>query len=168
MKTKKNKQLAHEEIALRGFFRLKVVENNNGQTKVVGDTGWTKNQITNLGKDQYLAQLLGAMAGSKQVTYAALGTGGAPASTDTTLSGELGDASNCRCAVTPTTTNASGTVQFAFTLNSNIITASRAISNVGLFNTSTTQVGTLFAGNTYTSSALATNQAVNGSYQIRF
>lgn len=166
---KKTKQLAHEEVPLRGFFRLKVVEaDGTGKTKVVGDSGWNQNLITNLGKDQFLAQLLGAMAGSKQVTFAALGTGGAPIATDTTLAGELGDAAGCRCAVTPTTTNASGTVQFAFTLNSNVITAARNISNVGLFNTSTTQVGTLFAGNTYTSSALATNQAVNGSYQIRF
>lgn len=164
----KNKQAAYEEVPLRGFFRLKVVEKNGEVSKVVGDSGWQKNQVTNLGKDQYLSQLLAAMAGSKQVTYAALGTGTAPGATDTTLAGELTDAAGCRCAVTPTTVNASGTVQFAFTLNSNVITAAKTIQNVGLFNTSTTSVGTIFAGNTYTTSALATNQAVNGSYQIRF
>lgn len=161
--------MAREDATLKGFYRLKIVEaDKDGAVKVVGDSGWHKNQITNLGKDQYLAQLLGAMPGSKQVSYAALGTGGVPAATDTSLSGEITDAAGCRCAVSPTTTNSSGTVQFAFTLNSGIATAAHNISNIGLFNTSATAAGTLFAGNVYSSSALATNQAVNGSYQIRF
>ena len=164
----KHKDAAFDEVPLRGFFRLKVVEKNGEVTKVVGDSGWQKNQVTNLGKDQYLSQLLAGMAGSKQVTYAALGTGTAPGAADTSLNGELTDVAGCRCAVTPTTVNALGTVQFAFTLNSNVITAAKTIQNVGLFNTSTTATGTIFAGNTYTTSALATNQAVNGSYQIRF
>ena len=166
---KRHSNKAIEELHVRGFFRLKIVETQkNGEIKVVGDSGWKKNQITNLGKDQYLSQLLANMAGSKQVSYAAIGTGGVPAATDTTLSGELTDSANCRMAVSPSTINQSGTVQFAFTLNSGLITTSHAISNVGLFNVSTTASGTLFAGNTFTSSTLATNQAVNGSYQIRF
>lgn len=162
MNTKKNK--AHDSVSVRGFYKLKVGKPDaNGVVKVADyETDWIQNTITNLGKDEYLAQLLAGMSGSKQVNYAALGTGGAPAATDTSLAGELADASNLRCAVTPTTLNASGTVQFAFTLNSGIVTTSHNIANVGLFNISNVTSGTIFAGNTYTSSTLATNQAVNG------
>lgn len=160
----KAKKGTHAEgVTAKGFYRLQVTE----EGKVVGDSGWKQNQIVNLGFQDYLAATLGAVSGSKQVTYAILGTGTAPGAADTSLNGEITDASNCRCAVTPTTI-ASKTVQFAFTLNSNIITAAKTIQNVGLINTSTTNVGTIFAGNTYTTSALATNQSVNGSYQIRF
>lgn len=163
MPKSKKGSIASDGIRAKGFFRLQVVEGD----KVVSDSGWNQNTVVNLGFQDYLAATLGAVAGSKQITYAVLGTGTAPGATDTSLNGEITDASNMRCAVTPTTI-ASKTVQFAFTLNSNIITAAKTIQNVGLINTSTTNVGTIFAGNTYTTSALATNQSVNGSYQIRF
>lgn len=153
---------------LRGFYRLHVVENDReGKPQIVGDSGWRENQITNNGFDNYLSRVIAAMAGSSLAAYAALGTGTVPASNATALPGELGDAANCRCTLASTTTG-SKTVQFTFTLASGIVTATRALANVGLFAVSTTQAGTLFAGNTYTSSALATNQAVNGTYQIQF
>jgi hypothetical protein len=155
-------------IKVRGFFRLKVVENeDDGKTKIVGDSGWRENTVVNDGFDQFIVRSLGSISGSKYITHAALGTGTAPGATDTSLNGEITDASNCRCAVTPTTV-ASKTLQLAFTLDSNIITAAKTIQNVGLFASSQTGAGTIFAGQTYTTSALATNQAVNGTYQIRF
>lgn len=153
-----------EAVTAHGFYRLKI---RNEDGSVAGDSGWRKNTVVNLGFQDYLCQTLAGMAGSKTISYAILGTGTAPGATDTSLNGEITDASNMRMAVTPTTI-ASKTIQFAFTLNSNIITAAKTIQNVGLINTSTTNVGTIFAGQTYTTSALATNQVVNGSYQIRF
>ena len=163
------KKPTNDSIRARGFFRLKVNTHDPETGKVVASevTPWHKNQVVNLGFDQFLCQTLAGMAGSKTISHAALGTGTAPGATDTSLNGEITDAAGMRCAVTPTTI-ASKTVQFAFTLASNVITAAKTIQNVGLFNTSTTSVGTIFAGNTYTTSALATNQSVNGSYQIRF
>lgn len=152
-----------ENVPARGFFRLQITEDN----KVVNDSGWRQNTVVNLGFDQYLCQTLAGMGGSKTVSYAALGTGTAPGATDTSLNGEITDVAGMRMAVTPTTI-ASKTVQFAFTLASSVITAAKTIQNVGLFNTSTTSAGTIFAGNTYTTSALATNQVVQASYQIRF
>src|SRR5258708_7474736 len=122
---KSNKSgVASDGIKAKGFFRLQVNEDGRG----VGDSGWRENQIVNLGFQDYLAATLGAVAGSKQITYALLGTGTAPAATDTSLQGELTDAAGCRCAVTPTTI-ASKTVQFAFTLASNVITAAKTIQN---------------------------------------
>jgi hypothetical protein len=153
-------------IKPRGFFRLQIRDEDG---KVAGDSGWKENQVTNLGIEQYLCYALGTAVGTpKNITYAMLGTGTAPAATATALDGEITDVAAARCAVTPTTI-ASKTVQFAFTLASSVYTAAKTIQNVGLINhSSTATAGTIFAGNTYTTSALATNQSVNGSYQIRF
>lgn len=160
----KKTKVTSDGIKARGFFRLQINEDG----KVVGDSGWNENAVVNLGFQDYLSATLGAVAGSKQITYAMLGTGTAPAVTDTALNGEITDVAAARCAVTPTTI-ASKTVQFAFTLASNVYTAAKTIQNVGLINhSSTVTPGTIFSGNTYATSALATNQAVNGSYQIRF
>lgn len=164
-KATKKGSLASEGIKARGFFRLQIADNG----KVVGDSGWKENTVTNLGFEQYLCYSLGTAVGTaKNVAYAMLGSGTAPAATATTLDGEYTDAAAVRCAVTPTTL-ASKTVQFAFTLASNVYTNAKTIQNVGLINhSSTATLGTIFSGNTYTTSALATNQSVNGSYQIRF
>lgn len=164
------KKKVHEKASLRGFFRIQTVEDINGTPKIVGDSGFVENQITNQGKVNFLAQALGSLSGSSYIAYAALGTGTAPASTATTLPNELGANANLRMAVTPTTTtfSASSGVQFAFTLASGNTGATGTINNVGLFAISNVTSGTIFAGNTYTTSALASNQAVNGTYIITF
>lgn len=160
---------AHDGIRLKGFFRLNITEDVNGKEKIVGDSGWRENQVTNLGIQDYIVDNLLGNTGNKSVTHLTLGTGGAPASNATDLSGELTHASDMRKAVS-TSIVASRTAQFtaAFASSDSFVTASVNISNIGLFETSTTEGGTVFAGNTYTSSALATNQNINASYQIRF
>lgn len=150
-------------IRARGFFRIKIMEDG----RAVGDSGWKENQIVDNGFQQFLQYAIIASAGSKTATHAAIGTGTIPAAAATVLPGELEDAASCRCALTTGTTG-SKTVSFTFTLASGITTAARTINNVGLFNGSTTSAGTLFAGNTYATSAFATNQAINGTYQISF
>lgn len=172
MKSKsKNKESAGADLLrVKGFYRLQIgepIDKEGTIGKADGDTGWRHNLIVNGGYVSFLQFAIIASAASKTATHAALGTGGAPIATDTTLAGELGDSASCRCALT-TGTSGSKTVNFTFTLNSNIITASRNISNVGLFNGSTTNAGSMFAGASYASSTLATNQAVNGTYQIVF
>lgn len=164
-KSKNKAAIPTEALRARGFFRLQIQDQDG---KVSGDTGWKENQVTNDGFNQYLCLTLAGMAGSKTISYAMLGTGTVPGAVSTSLNGEITDVAGTRCAVTPTTI-ASNTVQFAFTLASNVYTAAKTIQNVGLINhSSTATAGTIFAGNTYTTSALATNQSVNGSYQIRF
>jgi hypothetical protein len=159
-----------DSLTVRGFFRIKIgkpVDEEGTIGKVEGDSGWKQNQIVNGGYVSFLQFAIIASAGSKTATHAAIGTGTAPGAAATTLPGELTDAAGCRCALT-TGTSGSKTVNFTFTLNSNVITAANTIQNVGLFSGSTTNSGSLFAGNTYATSALATNQAVNGTYQIIF
>ena len=166
-----SKQGLSEPAKIKGMFRLQISEDG----KVVGDTGWRQNQITNLGFNEYLVKSLGTSLTGQKVSHAALGTGGAPGAADTSLSGEVstnGSGSVVRAAVTAATSSGSKTLRNTATFSSanSFITASANISNIGLFNVSgpTTASGSLFAGNTYTSSALATNQNVNVTYDIIF
>lgn len=149
-------------MKVRGMFRVQIDEDG----EIVGDSGWRENQITNLGFNQFLVSALGSISGSKYVSHIALGTGGAPAASDTSLAGELAEA--VRKAVTAATSSTSKALQLTATFASadSFVTANRAISNIGLFNSSA--AGTLFAGNTFASSTVATNQAVNASYVISF
>lgn len=151
-----------EGIKVKGAYRLNITEDG----KVVGDSGWVSNQITNLGFAKFLAGTLGALSGSSQVSYVGLGTGGAPASDATNLSGEV----QKRKAVTAAS-NGSTSARFTATFGSSdsFVTATANISNIGLFAAGTaTTSGTLFAGNTYASSSVATNQNVNVTYDINF
>lgn len=160
-----------EPMKIKGMFRVQLEEDG----RIVGDSGWKTNQITNLGFNNYLVKSLGTGLGGVPVSHAALGTGGAPAASDTTLAGEVstnGSGSVVRAALTAATSSGSKTLRNTATFSSanSFITASANISNIGLFGVSgpTTASGTLFAGNTYTSSACATNQNVNVTYDIIF
>lgn len=151
-----------EPIKLEGRYRLEIEEDG----KIISRSKWYKNQITVPGIELFLARTLGKIAGSLQVGYAALGTGTAPSSTTTGLPNEL--AEGVRDAVTAATTNSSSGVRFVGTFASaeSFVTANRTIQNIGLFQTDSG--GTLFAGNTYATSQVQTNQNVNYSYQINF
>lgn len=152
-------------IKIKGFYRVQLTAPDD-PTRVVGDSGWRQNQVTNEGFRSFLARTLGGIASSSQVTHAAIGTGGAPSATDTSLAGEQ----SVRAAVAAATSSSSKAVRFTGTFDStaSFVTATKNISNIGLFATSTAAGGTLFAGNTYTSSACATNQNVNFTYDIAF
>lgn len=151
---------AKDKVGVRGFYRLQITEDG----KIVGDSGWLENQVVNLGFNQYLVSTLGAIAGSKQISHMAIGTGTAPGAADTSLAGEQ----TVRAAVTAATSSTSKTVRFTatFASSASFVTATKNISNVGLFNTSSG--GTIFSGNTYASSSVATNQNVNATYDIIF
>lgn len=150
-----------------GFFRINIVEEDKdtGKMKVVGDSGWKKNVITNLGAQHYIVEQMAGAAGSSQVQSARLGSGGAVASTLTALPGEIADADNSFAVAG--SVQASRTLRYTGSLASNQLAAT-TIGNVGLYAVSTTGAGSMFAGNTFTSSTLDTNQAVNLTYDIQF
>lgn len=157
-------------LRVRGAFRLALEEGG----EIIGDSGWFDNTVTNDGKLGFLVRTLGAIANSSQVSYVGVGTGTAPNATHTVLDGELTDATNTRKAVSASTVAGSTSVAFyaTFASTDSHITAAHNISNIGLFATPlaagpATQ-GTLFAGNTYTSSSWATNQNLNITYQVNF
>lgn len=160
-----------ENVKIKGMFRLQIVDQDG---TVRGDSGYRENQVTNLGFNNIVNQLGTSLTGSK-ISHAALGTGGAPAASDTTQSGEVstnGSGSVVRAALTAATSSTSKTLRNTATFSSanSFVTASANISNIGLWQTSgpTTASGTLMAGNTYTSSACATNQNVNVTYDLIF
>lgn len=158
--------MAKDAMKIKGMFRVQIEDNGN----IVGDSGWKENLITNLGFNEYLVKSLGTGLTGVKVSHAALGTGGTPGAADTSLSGEVSGVGGVvqRASVTAATSSGSKTLRNTATFSSanSFITASANISNIGLFNSAS--AGTLFAGNTYTSSTLATNQNVNVTYDIIF
>jgi hypothetical protein len=159
-------QVFEDPLKVRGFFRLQLTKDD----RVIGDSGWESNVITNEGFRDYLSRLLGAQANSKQITFAAVGTGAAPAVGDTLLAGEVTQAVGSRDAVTATTSANSKGIRFTGTfasVNSHNTTTVN-ISNIGLFQQSNTNTGTIFAGAAYSSSSWATNQSINYTYDITF
>lgn len=188
-KVSRSKSTAHDSMRVEGFFRLQIIDD---KAHVVGDSGidsdgslidegggpgMRRNQVTNLGIQNYVVNRLMGAAGGTTVGYMALGTGTQPGATDTTLQGEnfhksTNSTTNSRAAVS-TSVVSSKTAQFTagFSSANSFVTASANISNIGLFDsylTSLANVGTLFAGNTYASSSVATNQNVSATYQIQF
>lgn len=151
----------NEGMKVRGMFRVQIC---NPDGTIAGDSGFQSNQIVNDGFNDFLCKLLGALSGSKQISHAALGTGGAPGVSTTALPGEVGT----RTAVNAATSSTSKTVRFTQTFAAGWHTSASAhnISNIGLYNSSSG--GTLFAGNTFASSSCASNQAVNTTYDVIF
>jgi len=158
--------MAKEKAGIRGMFRLQIEEQDG---RIVGDSGWIENQVTNLGVNNYLAQLLGGMAGSAVITHVALGTGTAPGAAATSLEGEL-DSTSSRAAITAATSATSMKLRCTGTFSSSNSFASATVTlkNIGLFDRSNTTQGTVFAGNTYATSSCATNQNVNVTYDVDF
>jgi hypothetical protein len=151
-----------DRVSIRGFYRVQIEQDG----EIVGDSQWHENLVTNDGFNDYMAKLMGALSGSKQISHMAVGTGGAPSAADTTLAGEQ----SVRAAVTAATSSTSKALQLTATFASAVsfVTATKNLSNVGLFNTSTAAGGTLLAGNTYASSAVATNQNLNATYTLTY
>ena len=173
MKTKKAKALTeeryqkeilnappNERMRVRGFSHVQIMDGD----KIVGDSGWNENTVTNLGFNQFLVSALGSIAGSKYVSHVGLGSGAGPAAGDTALGSEVGT----RQGVTAATSSGSKTARFTATFAAGWHSSAAAfnISSIGLFNS--LSGGTLFSGNTYASSSCASNQAVNTTYDIIF
>jgi hypothetical protein len=152
-------------MAIAGFTRVQLKEDG----KLVGDSGWSHNMIVNTGLQVFIMGSLGAIAGSAQVGAMAVGTGGAPASTDTSIAGEYGGTAK-RIAVTCATTLrtaslTANTMRWTGSWGSSLNSGASNISNIGLFNVSSAQ-GSMLCGNSYASSAWGTNQDLYATYDI--
>lgn len=146
-----------ELLSVKGFARLQITEGG----KIVGDSGWKRNTVVNLGFQDYIVGAIGAIAGSKQVSYMAIGTGAAPAAGDTSLSGETGAR-----VTTSNSAVSSKTLQCTAQFAGSDMGGTCTIQNVALVNTSSG--GTILCGTTYSTSQWASNQNVNATYQLRF
>ena len=162
MAKSKKKQGIHSTAFMIGCFRVQLGEKDeSGKTRIVGDSGWKKNQIVNLGWQDYIMASIGGVSGSKQITHMGIGTGTAPASNGTSLQGETGTRKT-----TNNTTVASHTLRCTASWASDDHPGGTPnIRNLGLFNTSSG--GTLCCGQTFSSSAWNSNQAVSVTYELR-
>lgn len=135
-----------EAMQIKGFARMQMIDQKSG--KIMGDSGWQKNTVVNLGFQDYIIGAVGGLGGSKQVTHMAIGTGGAPVATDTALAGETGQRVTTSNSVISSKT-LQATAQFSGTSMGSTCT----IQNVALVNTSSG--GTILAGTTYATSQWA-------------
>ena len=155
--------MAENGCKIQGFSRVQLTENG----EVIGDSGFIgPNQITNIGFLNYLCHLIGASSGSRQVGFIALGTGGVTASNASALEGEIMGGTQRKVPTYENIGNTTAQFTATFASDDSFLTESANLSNIGLFNGSAEN--SIFAGNTYSSSACATNQNVNVTYQIRF
>jgi len=166
----KKKSGSRDGVKIQGMFRIHIEEDG----KIVGDSGWRENIIVNLGFLNFVNLLGTGLIGSK-INAVALGSGAGPANNATVLPGEIMMDSANNSVKRPTVTAAavgSTTLRNTATFNStsSFITLATNISNIGLWNATgpVSTSGTLYAGTTYTSSSLATNQNVNVTYDIVF
>ena len=140
-------EIAEEKVPVRGFIRMQLVDAKNGKpTSKVGP--WFENTVVNLGFQDYIVGSIGGVAGSKQVTHMAIGTGTAPATDATSLDGETG--------VRVTTSNSavsSKTLQCTCQFAGSDMGSTVTIQNVGLANISSG--GTVLCGTTFATSQWA-------------
>ncbi len=152
-----------ETINLRGFFRLKMGEDQpDGSVKIVGDSGWIENQIVNLGWKDYIFGVMIADAGSKTIGRAILGTGTQPASDGTSLAGETVRSTNINLA-------SSGSLTLRATTNfasGDHPGGTPTLKNAALINDTATN-GTILCGNTYATSDWQSNQGVSLTYELQ-
>ena len=151
-------------VAIRGFFRLNITDPAG---TIKGDSGWIENQVCNDGIQIFLCHLLGASAASQRPLYAALGTGTTPASNATALPGETQASKRATLSYTNSLSN---TARFTGTFQSsdNWLAAATTLQNIGLFGVSTSAAGSIFCGKTYATSAVATNNNINFTYDVAF
>jgi hypothetical protein len=150
--------MVNDSLKIKGFYRINVKDGES----VIKDTGWVENQVVNAGVDSFLLTWLGAGTGGYKVSHMALGTGAAPAKTDSTLAGETG----ARTTVTSSLTNDSSSRIILFTgqfaAGSDMPTGN--LANIGLFDASTS--GHMFSGAAYSSMAIQSSFSVLASYAL--
>jgi len=145
------------KVAVRGFTRLQIVEKKTG--KVVGDSGWGENQITDYGLESCIvAAPIGAA--SVQAAGLMLGSGTNPASDATAL-----DNSNTDYYSAFGQSSVIGSLTARMTQSFDGTLGAATLANVGVFAASS---GSLIAGKTFASSALTTDQDINVTYELRY
>jgi hypothetical protein len=149
MKRKTNKKA--DGLKLRGFFRGQIQDTKG---RVIGDSGWVQNAASASGLTA-LALLVAGSTANQVVTSGLLGTAFNSASTT------LGGSANAYKAVN---TSTSGTCTATFTCS---FAGSDGSLNVGAAALVAAN-SIMIAGQTFASSAMATNQNFNLTYQLRF
>ena len=144
--------MAHDGVRMKGFLRGQIIDKKTGRIK--GDTGWLQNSATATGLTN-LAKLICGTTTNMPVASAQIGTSFNSAST------VLGGSANSLAAAG---TSTSGTCTATFTASFDGSNGSLNLGAAGLVAANSA----LVAGQTFTSSELATNQSFSLTYQLRF
>lgn len=146
-------------VNIRGYGRVQLIDAKSKE--IVGDSGWQQNEITRTGYAYYLCALLGATTGSVQATILALGTQtDAPATTQTSISGEHGDRETATRSVV-----ASQTMRMTAQWDTDVATGSN-LGAIGAYNTSSG--GSVMNILTFATSAKTTDQQLNATLDFAF
>lgn len=155
----RHKKGADSKLVVRGFLRGQLVDSESG--RIVGDTGWIQNKLTNDGLTD-LARLVGAVAGSYVIGWARLGTQtDAVNMSQTNVIGAVNTFIGLNL-----TTSGTCTLTATASFSSSDLSASCEVGCAGLFKTDS--ASSMFAMQTFATSGWATNQDFNLTYQIRF
>jgi len=168
---RKKQKVVDDKLCIRGFYRVAVYDygpNGEPNHRIASDSGLCgPNQMTNIGFMNYVAYLLASSAGSANAQWAAVGTGGAPASNTGGLPGEVVQYTNQRgsCTVSVPSSNQ---VQWVASWASGFQTSTSAIviQNAGLYALSQTSNQSLMCGKTYATQTWASNQSCALTYQL--
>ena len=149
-----------DTIKVKGFFRTQIVDKKT--KKIVGDSGWSPNTVTNNGLNDAIAGACIGAAGSYQGGYLALGTQStAVDATQTDLEGRI-----LSFKALDASTVATGTARATCTFDGADHASTHTIGTIGMFKTST--AGSMIAGQTFTTSQYTSEQDVNATYELRF
>lgn len=150
--------LKEPTLKIKGMSRLQIVDKKT--RKIVGDTGWRRNQITNYGLESCIcAAPIGAA--SVQAAGFVLGSGTVPASSHTVLNGSNSDQYS---TFAQSTVNGSLSARMTQSFDGNA-SSMATLANIGILAAST---GSLIAGLTFASSSLGTDQDVNATYELQY
>jgi hypothetical protein len=153
-------------MTAKGFFELEIVDPDG---TIAGKSERVKNLVTLHGFQHFGLRLGTALTGT-QFSHVNVGEGAAPATNATSLPSEVSGVGNAVIRQVPTASTEAGskTLRFVATMASanSFVTATENISNVGIFNHS--DGSSCVAGAAYASSSVATNQAVNITYDLVF
>lgn len=141
------KKAMKDKANVKGFVRFQLVDAESGKP-CSRPSKWHRNQVVNLGFQDYICASIGAVAGSKQISHMAIGTGTAPGAAHDSLNGETGAR-----VTTDNSVVSSKTLQMTCQFAGSDMASTCTIQNVGLFNTSSG--GTICAGITYATSQWA-------------
>ena len=154
-----------DTIKVKGFFRAQIVDKKG---KIVGNSGWKKNTTTVDGWRYGIAANPLKISGSYGAAWGILGTGTAAVlSNASSVIGTLAndDTAYISLATQALTSAASGaSARVTFQYDGSL--GAGNIAQVCLHSAQTT--GGMICGNTFNSSALATTQSCNITYDLQF
>jgi hypothetical protein len=158
---RKKKRKATDCIKVRGFFRAQLVDHETG--KIVGDSGWCPNTVTEYGLDNACAGASIGASGSCQALSGVIATQStAVDATQISLVGTDGAVTD----FTPSTV-ATGTARNTCSFAGSDLGGTITVGSVGM-HSNTNAATDLLAGQTFTTSQMATNQDLNITYELRF